>query len=355
MDGRELVTRAIEFRGPERVPYSVGISGATWKAYRERLSEAIARYPQSPIFGYSYEYAGDPGASGVNRNYDRFGDGFRAGERYTDRWGVVWDNVQDGLQGYIAHHPLADWRDLPKLQPPDPLVYDERGGPVDWECIRRQIAASGHRRFIMGKGDRVWERVHFLRGMENALLDVAEGRPELTELIEIIVEVNIRKIKLWLAQDIDAVSFMDDWGTQQELMISPAAWRRLFKPAYARQFELIRNAGRHVYFHSDGHILPIIPDLIEVGVTVINPQVSANGLEPLARLCRGRICVNLDLDRQQILAMGTPEMVRAHIRECLEAFAPQEVGGGLILSAGFYPPAPLENVVAAYEAFAEFC
>ena len=95
--------------------------------------------------------------------------------------------------------------------------------------------------------------------------------------------------------------------------------------------------------HTDGHIHEIIPDLIECGVNVVNPQIRANGLDNLVRVCKGKVCVNIDLDRQ-MFPFGTPADIDAHIREVVEKLGAPE--GGLWLSAECAPDVPLENIEA---------
>jgi len=86
---------------------------------------------------------------------------------------------------------------------------------------------------------------------------------------------------------------------------------------------------------------------------VINPQIGANGLENLARVCKGKICVDLDLDRQGVLTFGTPADVRRHIEESIRTLACDN--GGLMFRVEFNPPAPLANIEAAFQAFTELC
>ena len=99
-------------------------------------------------------------------------------------------------------------------------------------------------------------------------------------------------------------------------------------------------------------MIPVISDLIEAGVTVVNPQIRANGLDNLVRECKGKVCVNLDLDRQ-LFPFATPEEIDAHIREAIEALGSEE--GGLMLSAECEPDVPLENIRAICEAFERYC
>jgi len=130
---------------------------------------------------------------------------------------------------------------------------------------------------------------------------------------------------------------------QASLPISPAKWRKYLKPCYAALYGLCHEAGRDIYMHSDGHIVEIIPDLVECGVNVINPQVRANGLDRLAETCRGLVCVDLDLDRQ-MFPFATPEEIDTHVREAVEALGSPE--GGLWLKAECAPDVPLENIEA---------
>jgi uroporphyrinogen-III decarboxylase len=95
--------------------------------------------------------------------------------------------------------------------------------------------------------------------------------------------------------------------------------------------------------HSDGHIVEIIPDLVECGVNVINPQVRANGLERLAEVCKGVVCVDLDLDRQ-LFPFATPAEIDAHVRQAVQVLGGPQ--GGLWLKAECGPDVPLENIEA---------
>lgn len=353
MNGRERVTRAIEFRDPDRVPARVGPSLLMWQTYREQLRDLTVRLAGPADFGYA-----PPGDDYPERNYDALPGVERAGTDFTDAWGVTWHNVHPGIIGIPKVYPLEDWRNLDRLAAPS-VDVNEWGDPIDWSGIARAIAESGHQRYVRVDGDRLWERMWFMRGMEPLMMDVAEGRPEVQALIDLIVDHHLRQLDKWLALDVDGVLFGDDWGTQTSLLINPRHWRRYFKPAYARLVERVHRAGKHAWLHSDGHILPILPDLIEIGFDVVNPQTNANGattaegIANVAAICRGRICVDADLDRQYVIPFGTPAEVREHVRETVQGLAGEH--GGLLIMAYAYPLAPLENVEALYRAFAEFC
>ena len=91
-------------------------------------------------------------------------------------------------------------------------------------------------------------------------------------------------LERWTQTDVDALFFMDDWGAQQALLISPELWRQVFKPMYRDYIDIAHGAGKAAFMHSDGHTLAILPDLIELGLDAINAQIFCMGLEPLARI-----------------------------------------------------------------------
>ena len=114
--------------------------------------------------------------------------------------------------------------------------------------------------------------------------------------------------------------FKDDWGSQASLLISPRHWRKLFKPLYADYCRIIHDAGKFAFFHSDGHIAAIFPDLIEIGVDAVNSQLFCMDIEALAREYKGQITLWGEIDRQQALAFGTPQDVRQAVRRVRRAF-----------------------------------
>jgi hypothetical protein len=130
---------------------------------------------------------------------------------------------------------------------------------------------------------------------------------------------------------------------QNGLAIGEYKWRKYLKPCYARMYGMCHEAGASVYMHTDGHILPIIKDLVDCGVNVVNPQIRANGLAGLERECKGKVCVNLDLDRQ-MFPFCKPEDIDGHVREAIEYLGLPE--GGLWLSAECGPDVPIDIIEA---------
>jgi uroporphyrinogen decarboxylase len=312
---RDLI-KALNFDYPETIPVSVGILPAAWMKYREALDALIAEHPV--LFG---------GPTGARRDYDAIHTATYHRGQHVDAWGCVWSNLKDGMEAIVTGHPVPARSDIHTLRAPEA----DTGFPHGFMYLRLQD----------------------LRGFEELMIDFAEEPPELQMLIDTVLGYNLRQADLRLAalkaqgETGTIVTFGDDLGMQQSLPISPKQWRRYLKPCYAAIYRPFREAGYYVYMHTDGHILEIIPDLVECGVNVVNPQVRANGLDNLARTCKGKVCVDLDLDRQ-LFPFATPQQIDDHIREAVEVLGAPE--GGLWLKAEIGEDVPLDNIAAIFGA-----
>ncbi|PJB60765.1 MAG: hypothetical protein CO096_32250 [Armatimonadetes bacterium CG_4_9_14_3_um_filter_66_14] len=297
--------KAIEFDSPEFIPVGVSLLPATWKRYREELEELVARHPV--IFGETTK---------GERDFDAIGGTYAEGE-HVDAWGCVWSNIHAGCEAFVTGHPVPQRDMINSLQAPAPGA----GMPHGFMFLR----------------------LTYLRGYEELMVDFAEEPPELQRLLDIVLEYNLGEVRRALEPPPYMMHFGDDLGLQDALPISPTQWRKHLKPCFAKIYGLCKEAGSKVYMHTDGHIVPIIEDLIECGVDVLNPQIRANKLENLVRECKGKVCVNLDLDRQGF-PFWTPEQIDAHIEECVAALGAPE--GGLWLGAECGPDVPLANIEA---------
>lgn len=306
MDPQENYWRAVEFRHPERVPVRVSLMPATWKKYRRSLEALVLRHPV--IF---------PGFKPGSHEYDAIPNPQYKAGTWTDPWGCVWENVEEGLDGIVVSSPLTRREDVATFQPPVPG------------------AGMPHGFMFM--------RLYYLRGFENLMLDFAEEVPELRILIDKVFEYNMGELRGLLRNTPRMVYFGDDLGMQDRFPISPVLFRKYLIPCYRALFQACRAAGSKVYLHSDGRIVDVIPDLIECGMNIVNPQIRANTLPDLVRTCKGKVCVNLDLDRQ-LFPFATPVEIDAHVRTAVRALNSPE--GGLMLIAECEPDVPLENIEA---------
>jgi uroporphyrinogen decarboxylase len=138
---------------------------------------------------------------------------------------------------------------------------------------------------------------------------------------------------------------------QHSLPMSPATWREYLKPCFAQIYAPFKEAGHYVYMHTDGHILEIIPDLADCGVDVVNPQARANGIAGLTEVCRGKVCIDLDLDGQ-MFPFASPAQIDEHVEEAVTELGSPE--GGLWLKAEIGEDVPLANIEAIFAALEKY-
>jgi len=300
--------KAINFDCPELIPVNAYFLPAAWMKYRDALDEIVERHPA--LFG----------PKDGDRDYDAVGGTYVEGE-HVDAWGCVWSNLHTGMEAIVTGHPLPTREAVRSLKAPDIDI----GFPHGFMFLR----------------------LTDLRGFEEMMIDFAEEPPELQMLIDIVLAYNLRQAELRL-QNLppgggEIVTFGDDLGMQTSLPMNPKKWRKYLKPCYQQIYRPFVEAGHYVYMHTDGHILDIIPDLIDAGVKVVNPQSRANGLDGLAQVCKGKVCVDLDLDRQ-FFPFATPKELDRHVREAVEKLGSPQ--GGLWLRAEMNYETPLENIEA---------
>jgi uroporphyrinogen decarboxylase len=333
LTSRERVIAAIEFKSADQAPiHHMVFPGAFWR-HGQKLVDLLHRYPDD--FGNRH-FTIPPKPEGE----DRF-------VRYTDEWGSEWLMLKGYTTGEVKKPALDDWRKWPDYRFP-PLPPDSY-----FEALQARIQADGHEWYALGSmGGTLFERMQFLRGTENLFMDLAENREELHQLAGRLVAWHIEWINRYLKADVDGIYFADDWGGQNRLLISPQLWRVFFKPRYRQIFKVVKEAGKHIFFHTDGWTVDIWDDLIELGVDVLNPQHPLIPRPILEQKLAGRVCIRTDLDRQGILPFGTPPQVRAHVKGAVELFG--RFKSGLILHGEVGPDVPFENISAMYEAFREF-
>jgi uroporphyrinogen decarboxylase len=264
-----------------------------------------------------------------------------------DWWGVGFDTREEGY--FICSSPLSASKDLDAFHWPDPDQVHL------FEEARQVIQNYGQEYFVAPNlGFALFERAWSLRGLEQFLVDLALDGGFTEELLEHITEIQLVLIRRYLDLGVDAGYFGDDYGAQNGLLISPIAWRRHFKPRLARMFAPFRERGLPVILHSDGQIQKIIPDLIEIGMTVLNP-VQPEVLEHtwLGNSFRGKLAFYGGISTQTVLPAGSPEQVRQAVRDCQKRLAPHTTGMLLAPSHRMMKDIPLINVEAMLDTFNE--
>jgi hypothetical protein len=298
---------------------------------QEDLSRVLEEYPEDitiPDFNYG------PGKKTMGTRY-------KHGEAATDEWGCRWHAAEDGVAGEVKDPPLRDISEVESLTAPYEILEGGDFPKVNDMCSKADAFTLGWTTV------RPFERMQFLLGTEKLFVELMDAPKQLYLLRDIVHDFYMEEIRRWVETDVDGISFMDDWGSQQSLLISPKLWREFFKPLYKDYCDLIHSRGKYAFMHSDGCIEAIYPDLIEVGVDAINSQLFCMDMEALGSKYKGMITFWGEIDRQQILPFGTREQVAEAVRRVKEALWMPE--GGTIAQCEFGLKDPVENIEAVFE------
>jgi uroporphyrinogen decarboxylase len=337
--------KTMYFDHPQWIDAGIGIMMATWMKYKDEVMDIVLRHPR--VFpGFNPDSFGDYSFPDAGPLYC---EGY-----HTDTWGTVWHNIERGLDSIPVENPLDDWAKFDTWVPPDPMA-DGDFGKRDWVAAAQSIESAKKNGALAAAGGlghgHFYMRLYYVRGFENLMMDFVSDEPKVHELIAKIEDYSVAVTQRYIDMGTEYMIFGEDLGNQHALPISPEMWRKYIKPSYEAIMGPCRDAGIPVYLHSDGHILPILQDLKDVGVTTINPQIRANGLEGLEKW-KGKIAIHLDLDRQ-LFPFASPQENTDHIHESIERMKLPE--GGLSINAECEPDVSLENIDAICTAVEEAC
>lgn len=379
MTPRQRVQVALDHEEPDRVPLILGVdltTGIMMRAYR-RLKELLG-FQAADRYLYDWPELGAAlpdeavllrlrsDARGVQ---DRFPAQTYARNRsrsphtpYIDDWGVGQQEITPD-EYMPSIHPLREAETLEALDAYS--HWPDMDDPTRFAHVAEQataLAAENHFAIFASP----WllspfERACQLQGMDTFLLNLA-ARPDLAQaLLEKVAALCKRHMSHFLpalGENVDVVVIADDLGTQDSLLMSPKTYRQILKPIHADWFAFIKSHTRaRLFFHSDGDIFPLIDDLVEIGVDILNPiQTSAGKMSDLATLKR-RYGKSLTfcgaIDTHRILPRGTPQQVREEVHRVIGLLGP---GGGYLVASvhSIMNDVPPENVLAMCDAVEEF-
>ena len=331
---RENMRRCLEFATPERIPLDLWTLPWAEKRYPKELAALRADYPGDIVIA---PVAGKPSPL-------KQGDPYMVGKAIDD-WGCVFTNIQEGVHGEVKFPRLTGVNPDPKaIRPPVENI------PADVVEARDRVNrfCGSTEQFVFAQSlPRPWERYQFLRGTENSLADVMTPDEGMMACLEVIHSHYLRELEFWVTTDVDAVFFMDDWGSQQQLLIPPPVWREWFKPLYRDYCALAHAHGKYAFMHSDGHIAAVLDDLVEVGVDALNAQLFVMDMADLAEQGKGRITFWGEIDRQHVLTSSDPQKGREAVRKVAKYL--YDPHGGLIAQLEFGPGGCPSTVRAVYE------
>lgn len=258
----------------------------------------------------------------------------------------------DAMYHEVAGAPLAEYDTVERLDEypywPDPEQFDYAGMAAQIRGVAGEFAT-------MGPWVSLFEVYCQMRGLQTALMDLAQ-RPKyvhaVLDRLEHIQGELMRRCFAAGGDDMQLGLVSDDMGTQDGLLISPRMWDRFFKDRMKRWCDLIHDCGKHVFYHSDGAVEPLIPRLIEAGVDVLNP---------IQHVCPGMDCASLKekygdrlifhgaIDNQRVLPFGSPEDVQSEVRRCLATLGAGRSGYIVCSCHNVQAGTAVANVVALVE------
>ncbi len=376
---RERVSTALSHEEPDRIPIDLGgfQTGIHRKAYQDLighfgLTETIRELdpiqqlavPSEAVLQRLHADVRYVGAHGP----DGFRGGIEVNEREGRRWhdlrdefGVVWSMPDDQmLYMDISHHPLAH----ATLKDVEAYPFPNGSDPTRFTGVRenalslREETPYALSSAICGV---TYEICWYMRGLERWFVDMAENPAFCEALLDRTAQFWVDWMEGFLGEVgdvLDVVMIGDDLAGQQGPLFSPRFYRRVVRPRQQRVIDTIRkHTGARIWYHTCGDCSALIPDLIEMGVDILNPvQISTKGMDP--RALKDRYGKNLvfwggGIDSQHVLPFASPEEIREDVRRNVEAFKP---GGGYVFNNvhNIQAGVPPENVVALYDAALEF-
>jgi hypothetical protein len=336
MNSNERAVRAIGFQNPDRPPISHAILPSAQYRYGEKLSEIINSFHED--FGWHLL---------PDLPREKLPPLYKLGKN-PDDWGTLWYVTEEGRCGIPIEYPIK-----PDLSDYDHYKWPEvfSAGVPKYRLYSGHMSGSSVGYYARGGWIVFFEQMQQLVGFENLLMALTTEMPEVYRLRDDLLKFNLAWLDKWMALDYQGIHFADDWGSQTNLLIPPDLWRSFFKPGYKAMFDKVKSRGLHVWFHSDGHILKILPDLIELGVDVLNCQASVMDMNTLGGYA-GKIAFRTDIDRQKVLPFVSPEEVKDYVFKLFHHLGTPH--GGIIACGEISEDVPLENIRAMYEAFSEF-
>jgi hypothetical protein len=341
MTSRELVYETLNFENDGRVPRQLWELPWAKMHHPDKLQRIKDLFPDDIV---TAPCEGFPSTEGFQiREGDPQGNPYEVGT-YVDGWNCEFTNFQRGVIGEVKSPLITgdNWEERGSMRIPEECLNIDAGGI-------NEFCHSTDKFVLAGDWARPFERLQFLRGTEQLYMDLILQPDGLYEVMEQIHTYYCKLLTLWADTDVDALWYMDDWGAQHALLISPETWVKFFKPLYRDYINIAHKHGKKVFMHSDGYITDIIPHLIELGLDALNSQIFCMGVKELSGF-RGKLTFWGEIDRQHLLPEGSREDIAdsvALVKDTLWA------NGGCIAQCEFGPGAKPENVLQVFKTWNE--
>ena len=345
MTSRERILAALRLEVPDQVPIFDSIFAKD--IYLEMLGHRPRFFNPEDACNCAAALGMDAGIA-VYRGYPGVEPEEDVGEEYESEWGVTYGQTPPGWPGdHGMAYKINTRAELERFTPPDPnepgrLDPVKRAAEV---CARHDLAL-----ITALRGPFAHAAWHFL-GMMETCMGLLDDPDFVSLAVRMNTDFNV-ELSLRLAEaGADVFWITEDLGSNNQPLINPRHYREIFLPHLRELVDTILSLGKPVVLHSDGYIMPFLPDLVETGISGLNPiQQSANmDLAQVKAEYGDRLCLVGNVDNYNIMERGTPEQVEAAVKECIQAAG---AGGGYILASDhtMHEPISAENVRAFVEA-----
>ncbi|MEM0005695.1 MAG: uroporphyrinogen decarboxylase family protein, partial [Ignisphaera sp.] len=283
-------------------------------------------------------------------------------DRFTrDVYGTVWRFKIKGLGGEPYQYPLDDlnkvreWN-LPEPEAGYPIGYADPKPMISWEELFSyfdRLREQG-RLVVFSLHHFLFQKLMDVIPLNKLVYAIYRGDERIILALEKVAEYQYGLLRIAKRyRGIHMVAFLEDLGGQESPFIRLQHLRKYFLPYYRKFFDEVRDMDALIYFHSDGMVMPLVDAILEAGIDILNIQDTINGIENIAQKLKGRVCIDLDIDRQHLIPYGTREEIHSHIKNAVEKLGTES--GGLMLHIEVYPPTPLENIEYLAEACYTYC
>lgn len=332
MDSRQRMIDAIEHKMIDRFPRDVWTWPNVSLLKNDLYNDFLTKYEIDighPRMGYM--------KSGYEKGIpDRIGS-------YTDEFGCTFDVGEDGVVGEVKKAMFEDFDMLDSYKMPYEIIK-----AINKDAVSEQCKKSG-KFMVAGSHIRPFERIQFMRGTEDLFCDLATGEPKIEKLIALLHDFYLKELDIITDTAVDGFTFMDDWGSQISLLISPKIWRQLFKPLYKDYVDMAHSKDKYAFFHTDGFIEEIYPDLVEIGVDVINSQLTCMNIEKIVDLYGDKICFWGEPDRQHTIPFGSVADIEREVDRIADSVIKKNgKRTGAIAQCTWNAFDPYENILAVF-------
>lgn len=331
---KKIVEATLSFGNPRRIPRQLWVhlgkselkKKAAWRKLRLQFPDDLIFCPP---FGL---------AERMNKSRKKF-----ESIVYRNEGSLIFNKKNGEDQKSSILPPIKKLEDLENWHEPEILLKLNKDQVNDF-------CRSTDRFVLAGTWVQLFERLQLLRGPEQLFSDLKKQPSEFFELLHRVHEFCLKELEMWAQTEVDGLCLMDDWGGKDSLFISPALFRHLFKPRYAEYASIAKKYNKYLFFHSDGYILDLLPDFIEIGINAINGQILLMGAKKLS-IFRGQITFWGSSDFPPFLNAATKREI---INCCEEIFASLWAKGGFMAQVELTPEIKISALETYFSAWKKF-